>query len=770
MKKISLCIICELRKDYKELLECVASVEKYVDEVCITLTGSEGKLKKIPEELKKYKVSYFKWIEDFGKAREFNFKQATGDYILWLDSDDILKGAENLRSLVEEAEKNCVDGYWFNYWYQIDRFGEPVEIHPKMQFVKNDGHCKWSAPIHENLVPLRNSVKWVKTDKCIRVHKHGLSDSSEKTLRNLKIMERELIKQGENPDPRLLIYAAKALMMLARLGEAEPLLLAFLKKSGWKEEVYEAYMLLGEIYRRRKDYEHAHIAYLKAVELIPAYPDAYYGKGITYLGQERWGECIDWIETGLTKKIPESPISLYWADLTWRPLQVYAYALLNVGRLDEAENTIKEALKMNRQDEKLLITHDLIFDAKERRDTGKCFRKIANYLEKKGEQDKCKILLGAIPKELDTNIFITSIKNQYLPIKKWEKNEIAYFCPKTVEEWCPDNIKKGGIGGSETAVIELAKKWQKAGWKVTIYNWCSSLAGNYDGVEYKNFWEINWQDEFNVLIVWRYPELFDADIKAKLKILDLHDVGWANEFTEKRLKNIDKVLVKTKAHRELYSEIPDEKIEIINNGIDPERFKGKEKKEPFRLLYCSTLDRGLELLLTLFPQIKKEVPEAELHLYYGFKTYYELEKDNPVRMMELKRVEKLIKETEGVINHGRLDQWTLAKDMMKSAIWSYPTGFYEISCISAMETQMAQCLPITSNYAALKETIKFGIKIDGENHTPEYQKEWLEKVIHYLKHPEEREKIMKDAPSWIKDNFDWKVIGQKWEALFKKYV
>ena len=31
----------------------------------------------------------FKWIDDFGAARNYSFSKATKEYILWLDADDI---------------------------------------------------------------------------------------------------------------------------------------------------------------------------------------------------------------------------------------------------------------------------------------------------------------------------------------------------------------------------------------------------------------------------------------------------------------------------------------------------------------------------------------------------------------------------------------------------------------------------------------------------------------------------------------------------------
>ena len=52
-------------------------------------TGSDDDTKKIAADFTS-RVLDFDWIDDFAAARNFSFEQATMDYILWLDSGDIL--------------------------------------------------------------------------------------------------------------------------------------------------------------------------------------------------------------------------------------------------------------------------------------------------------------------------------------------------------------------------------------------------------------------------------------------------------------------------------------------------------------------------------------------------------------------------------------------------------------------------------------------------------------------------------------------------------
>ena len=41
----------------------------------------------------------------------------------------------------------------------------------------------------------------------------------------------------------------------------------------------------------------------------------------------------------------------------------------------------------------------------------------------------------------------------------------------------------------------------------------------------------------------------------------------------------------------------------------------------FKMLYASSYDRGLQYLLEMWSDIKKRIPEAELHIAYGWNLF-----------------------------------------------------------------------------------------------------------------------------------------------------
>ena len=58
----------------------------------------------------------------------------------------------------------------------------------------------------------------------------------------------------------------------------------------------------------------------------------------------------------------------------------------------------------------------------------------------------------------------------------------------------------------------------------------------------------------------------------------------------------------------------------------------------------------------MWPEVKKEVPEAELHIFYGWQLFDQFYSNNPASMMWKKKIEDLIllgtiENLPGVKNH-----------------------------------------------------------------------------------------------------------------------
>jgi glycosyltransferase involved in cell wall biosynthesis len=125
-----------------------------------------------------------------------------------------------------------------------------------------------------------------------------------------------------------------------------------------------------------------------------------------------------------------------------------------------------------------------------------------------------------------------------------------------------------------------------------------------------------------------------------------------------------------------------------------------------------------------------------------------------------------MRDLKGVKEHGRVDQVTLAKEMLTSGVFAYPCHFEEISCISAMKAQVAGCTPLTTNYSALAETNLCELyKIDGN---PKASEEVIEKfktkLLEVLKTPMTDDQRI-ELSGLAMHKFSWKNVAKEWSKF-----
>jgi GT2 family glycosyltransferase/SAM-dependent methyltransferase len=98
---ISLCMI--VRDEADRIRACLESARPYVDEIVVVDTGSRDDTMCIARECGAQVIEHA-WEDSFSAARNVSLERATGEWILWLDADDVLP-PESGRALRE-----CVRG------------------------------------------------------------------------------------------------------------------------------------------------------------------------------------------------------------------------------------------------------------------------------------------------------------------------------------------------------------------------------------------------------------------------------------------------------------------------------------------------------------------------------------------------------------------------------------------------------------------------------------------------------------------------------------
>jgi len=711
--KLALAMIVAPTDEEALLLErCLESVYKYVDGIFLTITGHNEECEQVAKDYGA-NVSHYVWDKDFAKARTYNFEQVPKDYeyILWLDCDDVLVGGANLGRVVDAMGSGGIKGVIAWYLYAFDKDGNCEARHKKTRIVANDGSWKWNkdmGELHEDLQPTYECRKTIldEKEKGAYFEVHHLSNENrfaENAKRNLDIAKSQVKKHPK--DPRATWNLANALYSCGKINEAIKPYQKFIATSGCDEERYLAMHRLATVYAERKEWDTAHEWEAKAMRLFPWFPDAYIGMGAMYYKQEKWRHAKELLIMGMSKDVSENAVVYNPRDYDQNPMVLLANCYFNLGKAKECRIVLEKLVETFPKLEFAKEMLNAVQQSCKDQDEVEAFLKLAPTLD----LPELAIRLDELPEAMQSHPDVCIVRNEMFKREKTTGKQIDYYCGFTEEQWGPDSWK-GGIGGSEEAVLNLTKRWAKAGYDVTVYNNCGvKVLKDEHGVTWKPYWLFNPRDKFDNLILWRTPMLADRRFDAKKVLVDMHDVMGDAEFTTTRIANIDKVLVKSIFHRKLFPSIPDDKVEVIGNGIDLDHFQpvpGLAKK-PHSMIYTSSPDRGLEHLLDNWKAIKAAVPDATLDVYYGWHVFDGIYKGDPVMQTWKKMmVEKM--NQPGIKLLGRVGHKEIALAMMQAEVFAYPCHFEEIFCISAVKAQAAGCEMAVTSYAALPEVVKSG--------------------------------------------------------------
>ncbi len=775
---------------------CLQFLKGNVDEMCITQAGVAPN-KRVSEIIKKYggTESFFKWTHNFAEARNYNFAQATNDYIFWCDSDDAIRGAELLKKLVKKMDKDKMDTVIMHYLYDFDKTGQCTVKHLKTRLVKK-GCVEWIGEVHEDFSPLRKIAGFF-TDEIEVLHLTDKDRAKQSSERNIQIAQTFLDKHPG--DPRGYWLMANALLGEGRKSEVIPYLDKFIKTSGSEDEIFLAHLMIGDI--EQKD-DH----YLRAFAIKPNYPDPYLRLGQLYASATKMStlrKAAELIIIGLSKQKKDKELIVYNPrDYDFNPMMILAEVYSKLGEFKNSVEVLKRCITMYPNDKKLIGKKEIVMKQVE------FDRKAEEAIEKAEKiKDKKKLrkYIDGLEDDIKSHPMLSFFRNKHFIKETSTGKDIAYYCSHTDKTWTPLTAKKDGVGGSEEAVINLSDKLSAKGWDVTVYNNCGSKTRYFTGsmevfkcedtsnpkelefyqddrgtwmytdkswisiciVTYTPYYEFNIKDKWDAIILWRQAMPVDHELNTERIFIDVHDVLQEGEFTPDRLTKIEKIFVKSEAHRNLYPKVPDDKFAVIPNGVDVTLFE-KREKNPYLILNTSSPDRHLDATLDIFEELIKKQPDRpwKLAWYYGWDNYKKWHQDNQEMMAYYKkqsaRFDKLVKEgrAEGgmMVNHE-----TIAKKYEEATYFLYPTQFFEIHCISAIKAQLAGCRMVTSDFAALDESVQHGIKVHTEGEKWErkdvnFGDDQVEKYIEAIE-------LVQDEPGsvrWAKDTYNWDKISEQW--------
>jgi len=323
----------------------------------------------------------------------------------------------------------------------------------------------------------------------------------------------------------------------------------------------------------------------------------------------------------------------------------------------------------------------------------------------------------------------------FLDFKQQMSNRQIDFFVGDCFPFCP---QQDDLGGSEVSLVQLSRLFSNEyNNKVRIIINRESFGDErvVDNVEYVHSSRLTTDSfKFDIVILWRYCGInlymkfcsLHTILPCNLLCIDCHDdLNAFHSNDPSKLHKLEKetncvFLLKSNYHRQMdFIQNLSVSTFVCPNGVDTELFKQlkdgddfglerRRERQKHRFCYTSSYDRGLkELLLYSWRQIKTLVPDAELHVYYGMSLF-----SNQDQILK-NEIAFLVKNTPGVVDHGRVSSKDISVEKQTSTFWLYPShSETEIDCINLTESLIAGCIPIISEIAVLKE--RYGVHVKGD--------------------------------------------------------
>jgi glycosyltransferase involved in cell wall biosynthesis len=227
------------------------------------------------------------------------------------------------------------------------------------------------------------------------------------------------------------------------------------------------------------------------------------------------------------------------------------------------------------------------------------------------------------------------------------------------------------------------------------------------------------------------------------------------------------------------SGIPEEKTCWIPNSIASDLFT----KAPYVVrnhhvaAWTSSPDRGLHRLLEIWPEVRTQTPDAELHVFYRFDPWYQQFKDDQGKAGARARYINVCFSTlgrngeNGVYLEGPRSNFELVNFLKGTGVLPYtcePMSFTEGFSVSVMDACAAGVLPIISTIDAIGD-IYDGIvpQITAEGEWKERRRHWISSIHRAMNDGLEHARVTGQALKWS-DAFGYKNVALLWERLLSQ--
>ncbi len=196
--QLSLCMI--VRDEEEMLPRSLAAARDAVDEIVVVDTGSRDRSVEIARSFGATVIER-EWTGSFADARNASFEAASGDWLLFLDADEVLDptDAPLLRELTGRTWREAF------YLVEINHTGElgdgTAVTHNALRVFRNRPEYRFEGRVHEQIAhQLPSGLPERIEPTAIRVDHYGylgvVRDAKEKSRRNIELLRAQLEEAG----------------------------------------------------------------------------------------------------------------------------------------------------------------------------------------------------------------------------------------------------------------------------------------------------------------------------------------------------------------------------------------------------------------------------------------------------------------------------------------------------------------------------------------------------------------------------------------------
>lgn len=193
--------LCMIVKDEEEMLpRSLAAARDAVDEIVVVDTGSSDGSIAIARSFGARVVEH-QWSGSFAEARNVSFEAATGDWLLFLDADEVLV-AEDAPLLRELTRRTWREAFYLVETHHTGELGDGTAVtHNALRLFRNRPEYRFEGRVHEQVAHRLPAGQPERIEPSqVRIDHYGylgvVRDGREKSRRNIELLRRQLEESG----------------------------------------------------------------------------------------------------------------------------------------------------------------------------------------------------------------------------------------------------------------------------------------------------------------------------------------------------------------------------------------------------------------------------------------------------------------------------------------------------------------------------------------------------------------------------------------------